>query len=79
MKCPFCGKEMDEGFVRGSGGRSIYKSFLYWNDSENKMGWFKMGLKLAADHHNLGYPAVVAYKCDDCKKIIMDTYIVEEQ
>lgn len=38
MKCPFCGKEMDEGFVRVSSGRSIYKSSLYWNDSENKMG-----------------------------------------
>lgn len=78
MKCPFCGKEMDEGFVRGMAGRSIYKSFLYWNDYENKMGLFSYGLKLAADHHNVGAPAVVAYKCDDCKKIIMDTCIVEE-
>ncbi len=77
MKCPFCGKEMDEGFVRGSSGRTIYKGCLYWNDSEHKAGLFSYGLKLAADHYNLGSPAVVAHKCDDCKKIIMDTYIVD--
>lgn len=79
MKCPFCGKEMDEGFVRGSTGRSIWNDYLYWNDSENKIGLFGYGLKLAADHHNMGSPAVVAYKCDDCKKIIMDTYIVKKK
>lgn len=79
MKCPFCGKEMDEGFVRGSSGNSIYNSFLYWNDSENKMGLFSYGLKLAVDHHNSGSPAVVAYKCDDCKKIVMDTYIIKKK
>lgn len=76
MKCPFCGKEMVEGFVRGLSRQPHYNSSLYWNDSEHKFGWFSNGQKLASDHHNLGCPAVTAYKCDDCKKIIMDTYIV---
>lgn len=79
MKCPFCGKEMDEGFVLGASGSPVLcNTFLYWNDSEHKAGWLSMGLKLSADHHNLGSPAVAAHKCDDCKKIIMDTYIVDK-
>ncbi len=79
LKCPYCGKDMDEGFVRGLSHQIHYNSSLYWNDENHKMGWFSNGLKLFSDHHNFGCPAVKAYKCDDCKKIIMETYIVEDK
>ena len=37
MMCPFCGKEMDEGFVKGLPGRSSFrKGGLYW-DTKAKM------------------------------------------
>lgn len=78
MICPFCGKEMHKGYVRGLSRQLHDNSYLYWNDSEHKMGWLNNGQKLFADHHNFGCPAVSAYKCDACKKIIMDTYIIEE-
>lgn len=78
MICPFCGKEMKNGFVRGAASRSIWDSHLYWEDDERKTGLFKKSLKLHAHHHTLGFPFIKAYMCDQCKKIIMDTYVVEK-
>ena len=34
---------------------------------------FSNGIKLRADHHDFGYPAIKAYKCEDCQKVIMET------
>ena len=74
MKCPFCDKEMQEGFVRGVS-RGLRKSSVYWNDEYNKPTLFSNGLKLRADHYDFGFPAIKAYRCDDCQKVIMETGI----
>ena len=79
MKCPYCDKEMDEGFVRGEPCQLFHNSSLYWNDEIHKFGLFRYGLELFADYRNLGCPAVKAYKCDCCKKIIMETYVVKDE
>lgn len=75
MLCPYCGKEMDAGFVRGD--VSIIKGDLYWCVSEYKDKLFYKWKKLAAHHHRLGRPVVKAYKCSECKKVIMETCIAE--
>ncbi|MBO4750561.1 MAG: hypothetical protein J5546_09605 [Lachnospiraceae bacterium] len=72
MNCPFCNKEMQEGFVRGVS-RRIGNSSIYWNDEDHKFTMFSNGIKLRADHHDFGYPAIKAYKCEDCQKVIMET------
>ncbi len=82
MMCPFCGKEMAEGFVKGLPDRSLLNGRLYW-DTKAKMKVSELFLPLkfqalAVSHYDACYPAVKSYKCDTCKKIIMDTYIEEE-
>lgn len=83
MVCPFCGKEMDKGFVKGNPSGSLrYNGQLYW-DTKPKMKisecLFSIKLPtLAVSHYDDRFPTVVSYKCDDCKKIIMDTYVENE-
>ncbi len=78
MKCPFCGKEMDDGYVRGLTPTPLRRSSLYWNDDTHEMTGFYNGQKLFVEFHDFGCPGVTAYKCDDCKRIIMESYVVEE-
>lgn len=81
MVCPFCGKEMDKGFVKGPPDR-LFNGCLYWDSKpEMKLSehFFKMKLPtLAVSHYDNNFPAIVSYKCDNCKKIIMDTYVENE-
>lgn len=60
MKCPYCNKEMEKGYIQSKHG-------LGWNRKKRVLavssGWF-------ADQP-LEYESV-AYRCGDCKKIIID-------
>ena len=87
MRCPFCGEEMKEGFARSGAARGgiIPRSaggwgYLYWNDDENKPSLFSNGLRLHADQFDaLNLALTKAYKCDACKKVILDTYGIKEE
>lgn len=78
MNCPFCCKEMEKGYLKGSPNR-VYDGSLYWDyESKMKMPAMKINLpELAVSHYDHHFPSILAYKCDECKKIILDTYIVE--
>ena len=75
--CPYCGKKMDTGYVRGLTFSAIRKGALYWNDEVHQMTAFYNGQELHADSYQCNCPAVRAYKCDSCMRIIMETYVVE--
>ena len=87
MKCPFCGDEMKEGFVRSGAVRvglvtrsSSGSGFLYWNDDENKLTLFSNGLKLHADQlDKYGLALTKGYMCGACKKVILDTYVEDRK
>ncbi|MGN0676772.1 MAG: PF20097 family protein [Ruminococcus sp.] len=75
MKCPFCNKDMETGFVKFDvRGRGYFKGELLWQDENNK-SQSEMRLN---EHHNdeySGLPVYKAFKCDYCEKIIMNTLI----
>ena len=65
MKCPYCNKEMEKGY--------IYKTDLFhnlkWCPEKNEGHIFvntKRDVRLTYDGQ------VTAYRCEDCKKIIID-------
>jgi Domain of unknown function (DUF6487) len=67
MKCPRCGKEMEEGFV------SAYK-----HDPMNpRLGWSKTKVHFApnreellnTEHMREGYVFTKAFRCHDCRLI----------
>ena len=66
MKCPYCNKEMEKGYIQSRHG-------LGWNRKKRVLAidsaWF-------ADQP-LEYESV-AYRCEDCKKIIIDHEQQEE-
>lgn len=71
MKCPFCDKEMVDGVVQSA--REIFFT------TQPRNGW--MGFKpytgdTSLSWHNLTRPTCVAYRCVDCKKVILD-YTIE--
>ena len=79
MECPFCGEERKNGFVRSGGATHPARGFLYWNDDVNKATIVSNGLRLHADQFDkLGLALTKAYMCDTCKKVILDTYVTDE-
>ena len=71
MKCPYCGGEMTDGV--GQSAREIFFT------TQPRNGWW--GFKPYAGDtslswHNLTRPTCVAYRCVDCKKVILD-YTIE--
>ena len=87
MNCPFCGKEMDEGSVSCSFSRGFYRSRIFWEDSNDDRKpsekLFAKARYLYAENYKYellledGIPLIPAHKCDGCKKVILDTYVVE--
>ena len=65
MKCPFCEKEMIEGYVQ-----SARKVFF----SENLADFLGdvYGDEIVLTDHNFWGPRCLAYNCPDCKKIIIE-------
>ena len=60
MDCPYCNKEMKMGYIQSS-------NPLGWN-SKKRIIWALSGI---LPDQELGR-SIVAYKCGDCKKIIID-------
>lgn len=70
MKCPYCGKEMEQGFIQCRDGVS-------WQKKERLIaalpGLAKDSVILARDHGSLlSGAAAIAYHCQTCKKIVID-------
>jgi len=64
MKCPYCGEEMERGFIQ-TGGNS-WK--IFWN--KNMRG--VMGLSHDYTFKNsLLHPEIETFRCEKCKKFII--------
>ncbi len=67
MKCPYCGDEMESGFIKS--GRSIYWGKeqvvdpLFYPD-DIKVNKFSLGALFGGNY-------VEAYHCSSCKKIVV--------
>ena len=68
MNCPYCGKEMDLGYIQCRDG-------VTWTSKKrlvaalSSLGSDSLPLKNGAQDNSR---AVYAHKCKDCKKIIID-------
>ena len=66
MKCPWCEKEMTEGFINSS--RNVIfsekpnEALFFLNDKEN----------IGLTQHNWTRPSAKAYHCESCKKVVVD-------
>ena len=76
MECPYCKKNMHWGYISASGG-----GFLYWVGTlanrtifiQNTDGYMRL-----SKARLITSPAKLAWKCEDCKKLIVD-YEIEDQ
>lgn len=69
MNCPYCGKELIEGYIYGS------DVPLVWMPKDKKpfLGSFPtQGEVLKESDTPFKLPKVTAYKCGDCKKLIVN-------
>ena len=68
MKCPFCEKEMEKGYIQCRDG-------VHWTPKKQlvaalaEFGKDSVSLENGAGRNNT---VVYAYKCGDCKKVIID-------
>ena len=68
MKCPYCQKEMEPGYIQCREG-------IYWTSKKvliaalSSLGKDSFSLENGAGRNNT---AVYAYKCGDCEKVIID-------
>lgn len=69
-ECPYCGKEMERGFIQCRDG-------VYWTKKKQFIAalssWGK-GCVSLANGAAISSSAVYAYKCDSCKKVIIDYF-----
>ena len=67
MKCPYCGEEMIRGYLMSS--RDI--TFAVDNPNRNFIR-FKKSDDLELTKDSGGIPHCEAYRCNSCKKILID-------
>ena len=65
MNCPFCGNIMEEGLVQ-VGTRATWVRKKHWISLLPKTGEVELGRNL------MGYCAIPAHICKDCKKVLLD-------
>lgn len=68
MKCPYCEKEMEEGYILSA------RDPLYWypKDEEITFGRETENCVKLAKYPSWNRRKTVAYKCGSCSKIIID-------
>lgn len=68
MNCPYCGKEMELGYIQSRDG-------VTWSDKEyaiKALATLRPRSISLANGVGDKSTAVYAYRCDDCKKVIID-------
>ena len=68
MKCPFCGKEMENGKVKSA------KEIFFASDEEKLVFFAEVeeDVEILLSSNNWTNPSCVAYHCDACRKVIID-------
>ena len=65
MNCPYCRKEMEKGYID----QTDVFHHLQWYPADRELGFFKSKKR----NVRLSYcGSVKAYRCEDCKKILID-------
>ncbi len=81
MRCPYCGKEMDSGTVSCTGGSTFRNSDLTWlgasDEPPRPQDILEKSRRLYCVGRSSGSPQIPAYKCDSCKKVILDSYVTD--
>ncbi|WP_099469890.1 PF20097 family protein [Konateibacter massiliensis] len=65
MKCPYCSKEMEEGYIPSD------RYSLKWINKNKKSKWPLLNEKIKLTSI-LTEPYVEAFHCSECEKIIID-------
>ena len=67
MKCPYCGKEMELGYIQCRDG-------VHWTSKKVMVAALsQLGKDSISLENGTGNKSTVfAYKCGDCKKVIID-------
>lgn len=65
MKCPFCGREMTEGFVQSS-------RWVYFTKQRHKFFFRPKEDDVVLSTHNWTAPTAKAWHCSNCMKVIVD-------
>ncbi|MPN28771.1 hypothetical protein SDC9_176216 [bioreactor metagenome] len=77
MKCPYCGAEMEKGFITSLGTRNLYEAYG-WHPEEMKeqdarlFGIMTPAEKLPRGKGKTGCFHLDGYRCAGCEKIIID-------
>ena len=71
MKCPFCEKEMENGFIQGA------RQFFY-TTKKKRVLFLPSDDDIELSNNNCTSPTCIAYHCIECKKIIIDYNNSEE-
>jgi len=69
MKCPYCGNDMEKGYINSRDG-------VVWRKKKSVAAAFDILASDAVDlgtRKPLGEHYVVVYRCADCKKFLIDT------
>ncbi len=71
MKCPYCGNEMEKGYIQNRDG-------IVWRKKKSAVSALAVlasdAVDLGANDGNpFGGHFVVVYRCADCKKFLIDT------
>ncbi len=74
MKCPYCNAEMTLGYIQCIDG-------VYWSEKKRTAARLppvnKYSIELAAGGGPLSGSAVEAYRCAECRKIVIDYSEIE--
>ena len=66
MNCPYCGKEMEKGFMQSA------RTVLFTTQkNEGAFTWKGKG-DIVLTANNWLNPTCIAYHCKDCKKVVAD-------
>ncbi len=68
MKCPYCNKEMESGYVQCRHG-------LHWTPKKQKVaalsGMGKGAIAIGNDNGYMANSSAIAFHCKDCKMVII--------
>ena len=65
MNCPICDKIMEQGFVQAGG-------TVTWVKKKHKISLWPRKGETMLGRSVMGYCAIPAYICKDCKKVLLD-------
>jgi hypothetical protein len=66
MQCPYCKEKMRRGYLQSP------RQKIFWAEEKHKMWIWPSGSDISLSEGLLTVPAVDAYCCQGCRKVIVD-------